>query len=45
MYTEEVPFQLKSHLFGPDIAANWAILEHLYSEMAAESLLIEVHCI
>jgi hypothetical protein len=35
VYGEKVFFQLKKSPFRP-IAAIWAILEHLYSEMTAE---------
>ncbi len=37
MYSENVPFQPeKGHIFCHTLSAIWSILEHLYSEMAAE---------
>ncbi len=47
VYAEKLPFQLKNSPFRP-IAAIWAILEHLYSEIADEppfhrGLLLSAH--
>ncbi len=43
VYVEKEHFHVKTHLFWP-IAAIWAILEQLFSEMAVEHLFVEVYC-